>query len=434
MIIKLPLALGLGLALLLTGQLNATIIGTNVPARPLTRERIATLPPEQQPAWLAYLVRSEAQRQADQAVLRNELKALGTNQPVVPHASHSAEDLKLDLPADWYGSAEARRIADCVVSYQTAAGGWSKNLNMSTHARAPGEAFGTDDNNHYASAGDFDQAMDLKWHYIGTFDNDATITQLEFLARVIAAGKTGSERWRTAFQRGLDYIFNALYPYGGWPQVWPLEGGYHDAITINDNAFLHVLTVLNDLAQGEAEFAWLPAATRARARQSYQRGMDCLLAAQIHDRAGKLTVWCQQHDELDLRPASARNYEMPSASSAESATIVLFLMQLPDPDARQQAAIRAAVAWFDKTKIMDMAFKSTGAGGRQLISAPGKGPLWARYYELETDRPIFGDRDKTIHDNVNDLSKERRNGYGWYRDTPKRVLEHFKRWNRDHPV
>lgn len=425
---------GLALLSLLVKSGNAAIIGTNVPARPLTRERIASLPPEQQPAWLEYLTRSEAQKRADQAGLLAELKQLGHQNPTVPPAGHSASDLKLDLPAAWYGSAEARQIADNVVTYQTPGGGWSKNLNMSKQPRALGEAYGTDDNNRYPAPGDFDQARDLKWHYIATFDNDATIKQLEFLAKVIAATGPGTNAWTAAFLRGLDYVFHSQYPNGGWPQVWPLEGGYHDAITMNDDAFLNVLTLTRDVAQGRAEFAWVPATTRAQAAQSYQHGMDCLLAAQIRDRSGHLTVWCQQHDELDLTPASARNYEMPSAATAESANITLFLMLLPQPDARQQAAIRAAVAWFAATKIMDQAYKSTGAAGRQLIDAPGNGPIWARYYDLTTNQPIFGDRDKTIHDHVNELSKERRNGYGWYRDTPKRVLEHFKRWNEAHPA
>ena len=33
-----------------------------------------------------------------------------------------------------------------------------------------------------------------------------------------------------------------------------------------------------------------------------------------------------------------------------------------------------------------------------------------------------------IHDNVDEISRERRNGYGWFRDTPKRVLEHYPHW------
>jgi PelA/Pel-15E family pectate lyase len=81
---------------------------------------------------------------------------------------------------------------------------------------------------------------------------------------------------------------------------------------------------------------------------------------------------------------------------------------------------------------MDVSYKNAGQEGRKLVPTPGSGPTWARYYELGTDRPIFGDRDKTIHDTVNELSLERRNGYGWYRDTPKRVLDRYPAWNQTH--
>jgi PelA/Pel-15E family pectate lyase len=119
---------------------------------------------------------------------------------------------------------------------------------------------------------------------------------------------------------------------------------------------------------------------------------------------------------------------MPSQTSGESATIVLFLMELPNPDTNIVTAVRAAEAWFEKTKLNDVAFKSAGSAGRELLPAPGSGPLWARYIEIGSDRLLFGDRDKTIHDNVADISKERRNGYAWFKDTPKRVLEHYPRW------
>jgi len=91
------------------------------------------------------------------------------------------------------------------------------------------------------------------------------------------------------------------------------------------------------------------------------------------------------------------------------------------------------VKWFEKTELNNVEFKSIGKDGRKLIPSPGAGPLWSRYYEIGTDRPIFGDRDKSIHDDVNELSKERRKGYQWYNNTAKRVLEHFRRWSKDHP-
>ena len=148
---------------------------------------------------------------------------------------------------------------------------------------------------------------------------------------------------------------------------------------------------------------------------------------------GRRTVWCQQHDPLTLKPASARNYEMPSECGSESAGIMMFLMRLPNPNAGTIAAIDSAAAWFEKTKLRNVAWQAVGDQGKQLIPSPGAGPLWARYCEIGTDHPIFGDRDKTIHDNVNEISKERRNGYSWYNERPQRALDQHARWSDAHP-
>ena len=414
--------------LALVFHVSAAIIGTNVPATPLTAERVAALP-----AWKIYLENSQRQRRADQDFLRAELKTHGLKQSALPHETHNAKGVALDRPATWYGTPEARRIADNLVSFQTPAGGWSKNTDFAKSPRAPGEMFGVENGSLHLGTDDFDLPVDPAWSYVGTFDNDATTTELHFLAKVIAATGTNNIAWRTAFLHGLDYIFAAQYPNGGWPQVWPLQGGYHDAITFNDDAMLHVIEFVRDVAGGADEFSFASPELRAQAAASYRRGLDCLLAAQIVVN-GTLTAWCQQHDALTLRPESARNYEMPSLTSSESATIVLFLMQLPNPNAREIAAVHAACAWFEKTKIEGKAFRVVGSESRKLVAAPGTGPIWARYYEIGTDRPIFGDRDKTIHDDVNEISRERRKGYGWFRDTPKRVLEHYRKWARLHPL
>lgn len=413
-------------------SLPAAIIGTNPPALPLTATRIATLPLEHQAVWMAYLERSTRQLAADRAFLRAERKEHAVKKPAIPPATRNAEGIALDKPADWYGRASARRIADIIVSFQTPAGGWSKNLNMTRSARVPGESFAPDNRSRRPSNVDYDVPQDANWNYVGTFDNDATTTQLRFLAKVITATGTNNASYRAAFQRGFDYIFAAQYPNGGWPQVWPLQGGYHDGITYNDNAMLNVLELLRDAAARTNEFAFVPANLRTRAGASLKRGIDCVLATQIvaNDRR---TVWCQQHDPLTLQPASARNYEMPALASSESADLVSFLMQLPDPDSNVVVAIHAAAIWFEKTEIENKAFKLVRGEGRRLVDAPGNGPLWARYYEIGTDRPIFGDRDRSIHDDVNEISLERRNGYGWYRETPKRLLEHYARWSQSHP-
>ena len=413
--------------------LSAAIIGTNPPTPPLTFERIATLPTLAQPAWKEYLEHSIRQRQADQKFFQQEMRSNNLLQSIVPPTSRSTAAMPLNKSADWYASDETRRVADNVVLFQTPAGGWSKNLDVSRHPRAAGELFGPENGSQFLGRADFDAPLEGSWNYVGTIDNDATTTELLFLAKVIAAvGKEKAAPYRQSFLHGLDYLFAAQFPNGGWPQVWPLQGGYHDAITFNDGAILNVLELLNSAAGAKDEFVFVPAKYRKRAAASFKRGMECLLAAQVvvnHRR----TIWCQQYDALTLQPASARNYEMPSLASGESAGIMLFLMQLPAPNTQVVAAVHAAAAWFEKTKLMDVAFKNSGADGRHLIAAPGSGPIWARYYEIGDDKPLFGDRDKSIHDTVDEISQERRRGYAWYTDTAKRVLEHYTRWSKTHP-
>jgi PelA/Pel-15E family pectate lyase len=264
---------------------------------------------------------------------------------------------------------------------------------------------------------------------VGTFDNGATTTQLRFLAKVIAAvGVEKAGPFRKSFLPGLDYIFAAQYPNGGWPQVWPLQGGYHDAVTFNDSAMTAILDLLSDVSEAKAEFAFVPKAVRKRAAASLKRGVRCVLATQRVGN-GECSIWCQQYDALTLQPTSARNYEMPSLSSGESAGIMLFLMRLPAPDSNVVAAVQGAAAWFKRTEIRDQEYRRVGEDGRHLVAAPGSGPMWSRYYELGGTRAIFGDRDKTIHDTVEEISQERRDGYSWYGDAPQAALKRFAQWN-----
>ena len=420
------------LLLTFTPVLPAAIIGTNSPTQPLTAGHIAALPRAQQTVWKEYLKRSTRQLRADQAFLQAEMRKHGIKQFGVPPPGHSARSLPLNNPASWYGESEARRIADIVVSFQTPAGGWGKNLDMTQHPRAPGESFTSNNNSRYLGKTDFDISRDAHWDYVGTFDNNATVAEMRFLAKVIAAaGANSSATYRAAFLHGLDYIFASQYPNGGWPQVWPLQGGYHDAITYNDNAIINVLALLRDIAETNSAFAFVPEKYRAPGNASLQRGIACILATQIIVN-GRRTVWCQQYDAPTLQPTSARNYEMPSQAGGESAGIVMFLMDQPNPSPELVAAVNAAAAWFEKTKISDVAFKFDPDNERHLVPAPGNGPIWARYYEIGTDRPIFGDRDKSIHDRVNEISAERRRGYSWYNEAPVQALEHYADWKKLH--
>ena len=124
---------------------------------------------------------------------------------------------------------------------------------------------------------------------------------------------------------------------------------------------------------------------------------------------------------------------MPSQSGSESDDVMIFLMALPDPSPAVVTAVHAAAAWFEKVTIRGFAYRSVPNAGRSLVADDKAGPLWARYYEIGTDRPLFGDRDKSIHDHVEEISSERRNGYQWFNNGATRALELYAKWAAAHP-
>lgn len=314
----------------------------------------------------------------------------------------NAEILKRD-PA-WFGSVEARTVADNILSYQSAEGGWPKNMSLAVPPTGPIPANATN-----------------------TIDNQATTLPLAYLAQVISANPgRESAAWRAAFDRGVDWLLAAQYPNGGWPQFYPLRGGYYDRITFNDDAMARVLTLLGEVESGRRPYAFVDTGRRERARAATARGLDVILKTQIR-KDGVPTVWCAQHDETTLAPAWARRFEPPSYSGGESVGVVRYLMSLPDPSPEVVAAIEGAVAWFRARAITGVRVETfTDAEGqrdRRAVADASAGPLWARFYDLETQRPVFMGRESVARDSLAGIERERRAGYSYYVDTPARLLD-----------
>ena len=420
-------ALATGLAAgLLAGAVpaaQATVIGTMTRAQPLTEARIAALPEAERAAWRDYLARSRSLMERDKATLAAE-RAGGAAPKEDGARLHGESGMPLDKPPAWYASPAARHVADNIVSFQTPAGGWGKNVDRTGHLRQKGE--------HYAPIDDDPSggviAAAKGWNYVGTIDNDATTTELRFLARVQAAlpGAPG-DAYRKAFGQGVGYLLAAQYPNGGFPQVYPLQGGYHDALTYNDNAFAQVVDLLATVAGRQGDYAFVAPELAGRVQAAHDRAIGVLLASQIRVN-GQLTGWCQQHDALTLAPVGARNFEPVALSSSETSRLLTLLMRLPQPSAQVVAAVDAGAAWLKKVAVRDVGWTAKGANGRFLEARPGAGPLWARMYYIATKQPVFGDRDGTIHIDVNELSKERRDGYGWYGSGPASALAAYEKW------
>ena len=336
-----------------------------------------------------------------------ELKSAGKTEMVKAPYSHGFE-ITPKMTAAWLASDSARSVAENLLTFQTPNGGWSKHVDYSKGPREKGQSW-------------FSESSE--WQWIATIDNSSTTEQMQFLLMIDSVRP--DQRYRAAWKRGFDYLLAAQYPSGCWPQVWPLDGGYHDAATFNDDATTNVLAVLQQAADGKPGYLSDP--ERNAARGAVERGIECVLDAQFLLN-GKPTVWGQQHDPLTLQPTSARSYELTSLTAQESANLLRFLIKQKNPSLRLQASIRGAAEWLKSHALHGYTYDFET--GRHV--SPGAGPIWARMYEIGTDRPIFSDRNGIkLYDW--DQLRDRRLGYAWYTYAPVIALRQYDNWARKYP-
>jgi PelA/Pel-15E family pectate lyase len=109
-------------------------------------------------------------------------------------------------------------------------------------------------------------------------------------------------------------------------------------------------------------------------------------------------------------------------------------MSLDKPNLEIRRAIEGAMGWFEAAQIKGLKvveFADAAAPGgkdKRVVADPVAPPLWARFYEIGTNRPIFCDRDGVAKRQLSEIGHERRNGYGWFGNWPATLLE------KDYPV
>lgn len=322
-----------------------------------------------------------------------------------------------------YPETEITKIADNILLYQRNNGGWPKNYDMQAILlpEQVDSLLKTKDQNHT------------------TFDNSTTYTHIEYLAKVYSLTQT--LKYKDACQKGISFVLEAQYSNGGWPQYFPIEeGNYSRRITFNDCAYLGIMKMLRRICENDPDFSWLEESLRKKVQLAYEKGLECILKMQIVDN-GKLTVWCQQHDEITLQPAWARAFEPPSICNGESASVVLFLMSIDQPDQKIIESVQSAVKWFQDSKIYNTRIKTiqappeksqwrTSTNDRVVVVDSLAPPIWTRYYELKTERPLFSDRNSKFLYSLAEVSRERRSGYSWYTYAPQEVLDKYPEWQK----
>ncbi len=258
---------------------------------------------------------------------------------------------------------------------------------------------------------DFDPVQSKRWHYRRdieradmhagdrlnrtTLDDNTTQSALQLLMRVDSARNFKDAEIHTAAQYALNALLKAQYPNGAWPQrfedfpdpekfpikkarypkTWPRthpNTRYLDYYTFNDNAIADVIETMVEARAIYRDKRYLDAA---------KRGGDFILLAQMPDPQ---PVWAQQYN-LDMEPTWARRFEPPAVTGGETFGIMQTLLDLYVKTGEQRFLdpMPAALNWAKRSRLDD---------GRI-----------ARFYELQTNRPLYFTRDYVLTHDDSDL-------------------------------
>ena len=263
---------------------------------------------------------------------------------------------------------------------------------------------------HRSDKGKVSEAEAAKRRNTTTFDDDNTQSALRFLMAFVEAAKAAPDardaEIRAAMEYGLAKFLEAQYPNGAWPQRydgkprnpadfpvkraqypkdWPRtypKVNYAGHYTFNDNSIHDCIGVALDAYHRFGQAEHLAAA---------KKGGDFMILAQMPEPQ---PAWAQQYN-ASMEPAWARAFEPPAVTGCESVGVLRGLIELylETGDEKYLKPLPPALAWYQRSAI-----------------APS---TWARYYELQTNKPIYGDRDGKIYYRREDISEERQRNYSW---------------------
>jgi len=251
-------------------------------------------------------------------------------------------------------------------------------LTVAWAQRANGGWWYTADVSHRAAAADPLSPVRLDGR--ASFDDNVTQGCLEFLMEL--DGYHSAPWLSDAIGRGFAFIRDAQAPAGGWPQLYPLDGTFHDYYTFNDLAINRTVDVL---LEGYARYGTPELLEEAR------RAGEFILLTQ---GKGGQPAWAEQYDAA-LDPAAARRFEPVAYSGFVTGANVHTLMKLgmATGDQRYVAAAGEASDW-----LADVAI------------GPSR---WARFYEIGTDRPIYAGKSGTIYYSLDTIPATDFISYAW---------------------
>ena len=220
-----------------------------------------------------------------------------------------------------------------------------------------------------------------KRRHRSTLDDNKTQSAIVLLLELAVLPEVkDNEEIQRAWQFGFDSLLAAQRSDGGWPQQfegpakpdqpvlkasfpesWPREypkESYSHLVTLNDGNLYQVMKLLLLVRE-------LTGSTDAL--DSAKQLGDFLLRAQM---PGPQPAWAQQYNGA-MHPAWARKFEPPAISSVESlgAAEALFELWIATGESKYRGAIEPALQWLESSQL--------------------ENGEWARFYELQTNRPLY---------------------------------------------
>lgn len=255
-----------------------------------------------------------------------------------------------------------------------------------------------------------------------TFDDDVSQAATRLLVRVDAALGGKDAEIKEAAEFALSAILATQYPSGGWSANWdsfpkappttamyPIKAGSYPAdwprkwpkdftgcYVLNDNTHATLMSTLILAWQLRGEEKYLEAA---------KRGGDFLVAAQMPDPQ---PAWAQQYD-AEMQPEWSRAFEPSAICGRESQAAMWALLKLAAVTGEKKylAPLPRAIAYLRKALLPD---------GRI-----------ARYYELQTNKPLYFERGEGGKGFVLTYSDAKASSnYGWKWDSELEALESFR--------
>ena len=318
------------------------------------------------------------------------------------------------------------KIADNLLLYQRDSGGWPTNKHPLRIVSAKERA----------------QILQNKRLSDASFDNRNIYPQIEYLSE--AFQQTGNEKYHDAALRGIRYTLDRQYPNGGWAHSPDrTERAYYRHITIADEVMPGVLGFLRKVASGQQPYAYIDSDLRQQVSSALSRGDSLLLKLQVKMN-GKLTGWAGQYHEETLQPVRGRTYELPGILAWETVPVLEYLMSIDEPSPEVIAAIHGGAEWLNTVKLNGFRIDEVAIKGerfeyhaathdRVVVPDPDAKPIWARFYDLETNKPFLANRDGKRVAQLSDVDIERRTGYSWYGYWPDNLLStSYPQWNQKH--